>query len=95
MAPWRMKTISTIGTASTSSLQTKFAGTVKNLDIGVLSAANVFKLLNAEKQEELLRVGAEEVSKPGDEVELEVAEQGVEHEVGHGDEVELLSHLTP
>ena len=95
MVPWRMKTISIIGTASTSSPLTRSVGTAKRLDIGALSAANAFKLLNAEKQEELLLVGAEEVSKPGDEVELEVAEQGVEHEVGHGDEVELLSHLTP
>ena len=90
-----MKTISIIGTASTSSPLTRSVGTAKRLDIGALSAANAFKLLNAEKQEELLLVEAEEVSKPWDEVEHEVAEQGVEHEVGHGDEVELLSHLTP
>ena len=90
-----MKTISIIGTASTSSPLTRFAGTAKRVAIGALSAANAFKLLNAEKQEELLLVEAEEVSKPGDEVEHEVAEQGVEHEVGQGDEVELLSRLMP
>ena len=95
MVPWRMKTISIIGTASTSSPLTRSVGTAKRLDIGALSAANAFKLLNAEKEEELPLVEAEEVSKPGDEVEHEVAEQGVEHEVEHGDEVELPSRLMP
>ena len=67
--------------------------------IGAQSAANAFKLLNAEKEEqqreELPLVEGEEVSKPGDEVEHEVVEQEVEHEVEHGDEVELPSRLTP
>ena len=64
--------------------------------IGAHSAANAFKLLNAEKEEEELPlVEGEEVSKPGDEVEHEVVGQEVEHEVEHGDEVELPSRPTP
>ena len=95
MVPWRMKTISIIGTASTSSPRTRSVGTAKRVAIGVQSAANAFKLLNAEKEEELPLVEGEEVSKPGDEVEHEVVEQEVEHEVEHGDEVELPSRPTP